>query len=66
MTKREIVAAVLFIIGFILMFGAVGQMEFEKAVDYSSFWLRAGIGIALCAIAVPISGDIERGDNHRS
>lgn len=66
MTRREIVAAVLFFVGFILMIGAVGQMEFEKAVDYGSFWLRAGIGIALCVIAVPISGDIERSDNHRS
>ena len=66
MTKREIIAGILFIIGFILMFGAVGEMEFEKVVDYSSFWLRAGIGIALCAIAVPISSDIERGDNNRS
>ena len=66
MTKREIIAAILFIIGFILMTGAVGQLEVEKVADYGSFWLRAVIGIVLCVIAIPISGDIERGDNHRS
>lgn len=66
MTKREIIAGILLFIGVLLMFGAVGEMEFEKVVDYGSFWLRAGIGIALCAIAIPISGDIERGDNNRS
>lgn len=66
MTKREIIAAALFIIGFILMCGAVGQLEFEKIPDYGAFWLRAGIGASLMAAAIPISGDIERGDNDRS
>ena len=66
MKKREIIAAIFFVIGFIIMLGTVGQLECNKFMDYGEFWLREGIGASLMAAAIPISGDIERGDNDRS
>ena len=58
MTLREIISAVLFALGFLLILGAVGQAEYS-AIWADEFNIRAGIGIALMAAALPVSGDTE-------
>ena len=58
MTCREITAAILFALGFLLILGAVGQAEYSY-IWADEFNVRAGIGIALMAAALPVSGDIE-------
>lgn len=61
MNKRYILAAVLGFIGFLLMIGAVGSLE-HGSIGYGETFARAGAGIALILAAVPVSGDLERGE----
>lgn len=62
MNKRSIIAAVLMVLGLILTAGAVGSMEFDNLSGKDVF-VNILIGIALLFAAVPVSGDLKRGDN---
>lgn len=55
--KRSIIAAVLVTIGFLLIVGAVGSLEFCE-IGYKDFFARAGAGVAVIAVAVPVSGSL--------
>lgn len=62
MNKRYIIAAVLMVLGLILTAGAVsgseyGDLSFKDSIVYGI------VGVALLFAAVPISGDLKRGDN---
>lgn len=57
--KRYIAAAILGIIGFMLMLGAVGSMEFGEISEREAL-IRAGIGMAFLLAAVPVSGDYKK------
>lgn len=59
MTLRQIIAAIIFIVGFLLIVGAVGQGEFSS-IEAGEFWTRVGIGFALMIASFPVSGEIER------
>lgn len=61
MNIRYIIAAVLGIIGFLLIAGAVGSLE-QGLIGIGETILRAVLGIALVLVAVPVSGDFERGE----
>lgn len=60
MNKRSIIAAVLVTIGVLLIVGAVGSLEFCE-IGYKEFFARAGAGVAVIAVAVPVSGSLKRG-----
>ena len=62
MNKRSIIAGVLATIGFLLIVGAVGSSEFGE-IGIGEMFARAGIGVALIAVAVPASGNLKRGEN---
>lgn len=59
MNKRQIIAAIMAVIGTLLLFGAVGSVEFGGVISAGEFIARAAIGIALIGAAVPVSGDID-------
>lgn len=61
LNKRYIAAVILGVIGFMLMLGAVGSMEYGEIGEREAI-IRAGIGIALALAAAPVSGDLERGE----
>ena len=54
---REIGATILFFIGFLLLVGAVGDLEFNKVIDASGFLIRSGVGFLLMFISIPLSGE---------
>lgn len=57
MTKRQIIAGVLLLVGVLLMIGAFGTAEFED--DFGGeFLMRTVIGLMLVCAAVPVSGDL--------
>ena len=60
MTKREIVAAIIGTIGFLVCLSAVGQAEFD-GIFVEEFAARSAIGILLMFASIPISGDIDNG-----
>lgn len=63
MNKRYIIAAILGILGFLTIAGAVGSMEFDNLSGKDVF-VNILVGIALLFAAVPVSGDLmKRGDN---
>lgn len=62
MNKRSIIAAVLATIGFLLIVGAVGSSEFGE-IGIGEMFVRVGAGVALIAVAVPVSGNLKRGEN---
>lgn len=58
MTKRQIIAGVMLVVGALLMIGAFGTAEFED--DFGGgFITRTMIGLALVFAAIPVSGDLE-------
>ena len=59
MNKRSIIAAVLATIGFLLSVGAVGSSEFGE-IGVGEMFARAGAGVALIAVAVPVGGEFEK------
>ncbi|MDE7193248.1 MAG: hypothetical protein K2O14_04685 [Oscillospiraceae bacterium] len=59
MTKRELISAILLGLGFIVCLGTVGDADFN-GMWATEYYIRAGIGMALCLAAVPVSGDIPR------
>lgn len=64
MNKRSIIAAVLATIGFLLIVGAVGSSEFGE-IGIGEMFVRAGAGVALIAVAVPVSGNLPRQKKNR-
>ncbi len=59
MTLRQIIAGLMFGLGFLLVVGAVGQGEFSS-IGATEFWLRVGIGFALMIASFPVSGEHEK------
>ena len=59
MTKRELISAILIGLGFIVCLGTVGDADFN-GMWATEYYIRAGIGMALCLASVPVSGDIPR------
>lgn len=62
MNKRYIIAAVLMLLGFLTIAGAVGGNE-RGTIGLQETLIRGTVGAALIAASVPISGDLKRGDN---
>lgn len=58
MNKRSIIAAVLVTIGFLLIVGAVGSSECGE-IGIGEMFARVGAGVAVIAVAVPVSGSCE-------
>ena len=56
MTKREIIAAALLSLGILICFGTMGEAD-RLGMWATEYYIRAGIGMALCLAAVPVSGD---------
>lgn len=57
MTKRQVVAGVMLIVGILLIIGTLGAAEFND--DFGrEFLSRTIIGLALVFAAIPISGDL--------
>ncbi|MDE7194768.1 MAG: hypothetical protein K2O14_12480 [Oscillospiraceae bacterium] len=59
MTKRELIAAALLGLGFLVWLGTVGDADFHGMWS-DEYYIRVGIGMALCFAAVPVSGDVPR------
>ncbi len=59
MTKRELIAAVLLGLGMLICIGTVGDADFH-GMWATEYYIRAGIGMALCFAAIPVSGDVPR------
>ena len=58
MTKRQVIAGVMLVVGALLMAGALGTAEFND--DFGrEFLTRTIIGLALVFAAIPVSGDLE-------
>ena len=64
MNKRSIIAGVLATIGFLLIVGAVGSSEFGE-IGVGEMFARAGIGVAVIAVAVPASGNLPHQKKNR-
>ena len=60
MSKRQIAAAIVGAIGFIICLSAVSQAEFD-GIYVEEFALRSAVGILLMFASVPLSGDIDNG-----
>ena len=58
MSKRQIAAAIVGAIGFVVCLSAVSQAEFD-GIYVEEFAARSVIGILLMFAAVPLSGDID-------
>lgn len=63
MNKRYLLAAVLVTIGFLVLIGAVGSLEYGS-IGLDEMFVRAGVGFALIVAAFPVSGDLKRGDKN--
>ncbi len=59
MTKRELIAMVLLGLGMLICIGTVGDADFH-GMWATEYYIRAGIGMALCFAAIPVSGDVPR------
>ena len=58
MSKRQVVAGVMLVVGALLMAGSLGTAEFTD--DFGrGFLARTIIGVLLIFFAIPISGDLE-------
>lgn len=62
MTKREVIAAVMFVLGMLVCIGAMGTLDFGGFDTISMdklHWatIRGIIGLALMGVAIPMSGD---------
>lgn len=62
MNKRSIIAAVLVTIGFLLIVGAVGSMDYGS-IGVKEALVRSAIGAGLIGIATLVNGVLKRGDN---
>ncbi len=59
MTKRELIAMVLLGLGMLICIGTVGDADFH-GMWATEYYIRVGIGMALCFAAIPVSGDVPR------
>lgn len=59
MTKRELISAILLGLGFLVWLGTVGDADFH-GMWAREYYIRVGIGMALCFAAIPVSGDVPR------
>ena len=59
MNKRSIIAAVLVTIGFLLIVGAVGSMDYG-CIGVKEALVRSAIGAGLIGIATLVNGDLKR------
>ena len=57
MSVRQIIACVIFIIGFLLVVGSVGEAGFGY-ISISNFWLKSISGLVLIAASIPVSGEL--------
>lgn len=64
MTKRQIIAAALLGLGFIVCLGTIGDADFN-GMWADEYYIRARIGMALCLAAIPVSGDFTADDFER-
>ena len=64
MSKRQIAAAIVGAIGFVVCLSAVSQAEFD-GIYVEEFAARSVIGILLMFAAVPLSGDIDSEKKNR-
>ena len=62
MTKRQVIAAIVGVIGFLFCLSAVSQAEFD-GIFVEEFAARSVVGILLMFAAVPLSGDIDEKKN---
>ncbi len=58
MTKRQIIAGVMLVVGALLMAGALGTAEFTDNFG-QELLTRTIIGLVLVFAAIPISGDLK-------
>lgn len=59
MEKRQIIAGIVGVIGFLAVISAVSCAEFN-VIPAGEFYIRAGIGVLLMLASVPISGEMEQ------
>lgn len=59
MTKRQIIAVILLGLGILICSGTIGDADFN-GMWADEYYIRAGIGMALCLAAIPVSGDVPR------
>ncbi len=57
MNKRHVAAIALLGLGFIVCLGTVGDADFN-GMWAREYYIRVGIGMALCLTAIPVSGDV--------
>lgn len=68
MDKQDIrytAAGILLVIGFMLVVGTMGKYDFQGYINASEFIVKTVIGIALMAVAVPVSGDFNGEEDKR-
>ncbi len=65
MTKRQIISAILLGLGIIVCLGTIGDADFN-GMWADEYYIRAGIGMALCLAAIPVSGDVPRKESEDS
>ena len=59
MNKRQTTAAVMFLIGFMLVVGTFGEYDFNGFIDPNEFLRKTVTGLALMAAAIPVSGELD-------
>ena len=59
MTTRELIAVVLLGLGMLVCMGTIGDADLN-GMWADEYYIRAGIGMALCLAAIPVSGDVPR------
>ena len=59
MDKRQTTAAVMFLIGFLLVVGTFGKYEFNGFISPDEFLGKTGAGLALIIAALPVSGALD-------
>lgn len=62
MKKREIIAAGLFLLGFLLVIGTYGKYDFYGFIAADEFLTKTAIGLLLIAASIPVSGDFREED----
>lgn len=65
MTKRELISAILLGLGFLVWLGTVGDADFH-GMWAREYYIRIGIGMALCLAAIPVSEDVPRKESEDS
>ena len=58
-TARNGIAVAMFLIGFLLLFGAMGTLDFGGTMSGTEFLLRTGGGLLLMIAAFPTAGEFD-------